>query len=128
MPRQTAANRSRLHQSWTVLNYHERYGPTAESDNDKEYPDMNEQDRKSVTERLQALDGRIKEFRHKLEHHGIYDDNHEMTEKNLKLRMNEVEQEVANRIASGEEAREKVGWLEKQLEKWVVSTDFDYKS
>ena len=89
---------------------------------------MDTQDRKAVTERLQALNGRIKEFRDKLEHHGIYDANHEMTEKNLKARMAEVEQEVESRTGSGEEARDKVSWLERELEKWVVATDFDYKS
>ena len=34
----------------------------------------------------------------------------------------------AAKIWSGEEARDKVGWLERELEKWVVATDFDYKS
>ena len=89
---------------------------------------MDTQDRKAVTERLQALNGRIKEFRDKLEHHGIYDDNHEMTEKNLKARLAEVEQEVQDRTGTGEDASTKVGWLERELEKWVVATDFDYKS
>ncbi len=89
---------------------------------------MDAEDRKAVTERLLALNGRIKEFRDKLEHHGIYDDNHEMTEKNLKARLDEVEQEVQNRTGSGEDASTKVGWLERELEKWVVATDFDYKS
>jgi predicted nucleic acid-binding Zn-ribbon protein len=89
---------------------------------------MDAEDRKAVTERLLALNGRIKEFRDKLEHHGIYDDNHEMTEKNLKARLAEVEQEVQNRTGSGEDASTKVGWLERELEKWVVATDFDYKS
>jgi predicted nucleic acid-binding Zn-ribbon protein len=89
---------------------------------------MDAEDRKAVTERLQALNGRIKEFRDKLEHHGIYDENHEMTEKNLKARMADVEQEVKDRIGSGEETRDKVSWLERELEKWVVATDFDYKS
>ena len=32
---------------------------------------MDTKDRKAVSERLQALSGRIKEFRDKLEHHGI---------------------------------------------------------
>ncbi len=89
---------------------------------------MDAEDRKAVTARLLALNGRIKEFRDKLEHHGIYDDNHEMTEKNLKARLAEVEQEVQNRTGSGEDASTKVGWLERELEKWVVATDFDYKS
>ena len=89
---------------------------------------MDAEDRKAVTERLLALNGRIKEFRDKLEHHGIYDDNHEMTEKNLKARLAEVEQEVQNRTGSGEDASTKVGWLERELEKWVVATDFDYNS
>jgi predicted nucleic acid-binding Zn-ribbon protein len=89
---------------------------------------MDAEDRKAVTERLLALNGRIKEFRDKLEHYGIYDDNHEMTEKNLKARLAEVEQEVQNRTGSGEDASTKVGWLERELEKWVVATDFDYKS
>ena len=78
---------------------------------------MDTQDRKAVTERLQALNGRIKEFRDKLEHHGIYDDNHEMTEKNLKARLAEVEQEVQDRTGTGEDAGGKVGWLEHELEK-----------
>jgi hypothetical protein len=89
---------------------------------------MDEKDRKDVAERLQTLNGRIEAFRQKLEHHGIYDDNHEMTEKNLKARLSEVEQEVENRIGTGPDAKKKVGWLEHELEKWVVATDFDYKS
>lgn len=89
---------------------------------------MDTKDRKAVSEHLRALSGRIKEFRDKLEHHGIYDDNHEMTEKNLKARMTEVEQEVQNRTGSGQDAEKKVGWLEHELERWVVSTDVDYRS
>ena len=89
---------------------------------------MDTKDRKAVSERLRALSGRIKEFRDKLEHHGIYDDNHEMTEKNLKARMTKVEQEVQSRTGSGQDAEKKVGWLEHELERWVVSTDFDYRS
>ncbi|MGA9444154.1 MAG: hypothetical protein WBV18_12180 [Methyloceanibacter sp.] len=89
---------------------------------------MNEEDRKMVTERLEALNGRIQEFRQKLEHHGLYDDNHRMTEESLKQRMNEVEQEVASRTGSGGQTKDTIAWLEHEIEKWVVSTDFDYKS
>jgi predicted nucleic acid-binding Zn-ribbon protein len=89
---------------------------------------MDNKDRNAVSERLAAIDGRIKEFRAKLEHHGLYDESHRMTEKELRDRMSTIENEVASRSVSHQQASENADWLERTLEKWVVATDFDYTS
>lgn len=84
-------------------------------------------DKKAIDERLAQLGKAVASFRSRLELHGLFDEGHKITEKELTKRLREVEAQVQNRTLSGEHAKEKTGFLEREMEKWISSTDIDFK-
>jgi hypothetical protein len=88
---------------------------------------MSDANKSSVDARLNKLGAAIAAFRSKLELHGMFDEGHKITEKALKDRLQEVESEVQSRTVSGDQASDKASWLEHEMEKWVSSTDLDFK-
>lgn len=89
---------------------------------------MSEANKASVDERLSKINSAIAAFRSKLELHGMFDEGHAITEKELKARLREIESEVQSRTLSGEHAKDKASWLEREMEKWVSSTDLEFKA
>jgi hypothetical protein len=88
---------------------------------------MSDDDKNAVDERLSKLGKAVAAFKSKLELHGLFHEGHKITEKELTNRLREVEAQVQNRTLSGEHAKKKAGFLEHELEKWVSSTDIDFK-
>lgn len=77
--------------------------------------------------RLKALDASISDFRKKLELHGRFSAHHDATEKELRERWDEIQKQLADDNHKPEHVNDQIGWLERAIERWVVSSDLDYK-
>jgi len=86
---------------------------------EKELPD--------IRARLQFLETSIKDFRHKLELHGLFGSDHKITEKELQDRLQMLRSEV-DKTGGGIAADSTAGTLEKAIRRWIASTDLEFKA
>jgi hypothetical protein len=77
--------------------------------------------------RLAALQKSIAEYRDKLKLHGRFSAHQEVTEKELRDRWDEVQKQVSAHGHDSAKVGESVLWLEKAIDRWVTSTDLDFK-
>jgi len=85
-----------------------------------------ENEQLDIRARLKNLEASIKDFRHKLELHGLFSPDHKITEKELQDRLQILRSEV-EKTGGGVAANSTAGTLEKAVRHWVVSTDLEYK-
>jgi len=86
-----------------------------------------EKEQLDIRARLKFLETSIKDFRHKLELHGLFSADHKITEKELQDRLRILRSEV-DKTGGGIAADSTAGTLEKAIRRWVASTDLEYKA
>ncbi|MBW8638559.1 hypothetical protein K1W69_15285 [Hoeflea sp. WL0058] len=86
------------------------------------------EDSNDIHSRIKALGDRIKAHREKLELHGLFARDHQITEKELHSRWSELKSEVESQTHDHETAHKKADWLHKSIMKWVDAVDLDYKA
>jgi hypothetical protein len=86
-----------------------------------------EKEQLDIRARLKFLETSIKDFRHKLELHGLFSSGHKITEKEFQDRLRTLRSEV-DRTGGGIAADLTACTLEKAVRRWVASTDLKYKA
>jgi predicted nuclease with TOPRIM domain len=93
----------------------------------KEYPEMSDET-PDIHARLDELGEKIKAHRAKLELHGLFAQEHKITEKELHDRWKELKSEIDAQAHDTDTAHKKADLLQRLFLKWVDMVDLDYKS
>lgn len=80
-----------------------------------------------MDERLKSLEKAITDFRARLKLHGLFDADHQVTDKELSARWVALQREVDSHAASEDSTRRQMDFLERDIVKWINSTDLDFK-
>ncbi len=78
--------------------------------------------------RLDELDAKIKAQKAKLELHGLFAHEHQITERELRARWAELQAQLQAQTQDEKTLYGKVDWLQKEILKWVAATDLNYEA
>ncbi len=78
--------------------------------------------------RIDELDGKIKAQMAKLELHGLFAREHQITEKELRALWAELQSEIHAQMHDDEVLHGKADWLQQEIFKWVSAVDLNYKA
>ncbi len=84
-------------------------------------------DRDELAEKLAAIGKRIEQARQKLEHHGIFSRDHQITQKELDERFRTLQRELEDEVTSLEASHEQVSQLEDTLLNWLNAIELDFE-
>ena len=79
-----------------------------------------------LSNKLEDIGNQIEKAKKKLHHHGIFSNEHQVTQGELNARYRELEAELNSEVDSLEKHHKHINELESSLLNWMNSIDFDF--